>query len=232
MKFYSGICFDEQGISTSIRAMHMQTELMGNISKNVNGFDKIGYQRQESVVSSFAEYVGPHALSTIQDESVGRLYNSNNPLDFALAQSGYFQCKTANGIKLTRDGRFKLDKNGNLLTLDDNKVLSKDGTAIKFKKIPQNLSDIKVNLDGDITTFDKDTNKEIKIASISVVSGNGSINEDPNVRQGFVESSNVSMHQEMFNLIPIRRNFDANHQMIVIQNDELTKTIQELGKAT
>ena len=230
MKFYSGICFDESGISTSIRAMHMQTELMSNISKNVNGFDKVGYQREESVISSFAEYIGPHALSTVKDASVGRLYNSGNPLDFALAKQGYFQCKTTNGIKLTRDGRFKLDKDGYLLTLDDNKVLSKDGTPVKFKKIPQNLSDIKVNLNGDITALDRDINKMVKVSSLSVVSNNGSMLESPDVRQSFIENSNVQMHQEMFNLVPIRRNFDANRQMIVIQNEELSNAIQELVK--
>lgn len=231
MKFYSGICFDESGISTSIRALHMQTELMDSVSKNINGFDKVGYQREESVISSFAEYIGPHALSTIKDESVGRLYNSNNPLDFALGQKGYFQCKTDNGIKLTRDGRFKLDKKGNLLTLDDNKVLAKDGTAIKFKKVPQNLSDIKVDLNGDITVIDREANKIEKVSSLSVVSNDGSINEDPDVRQGFTESSNVSMHEEMFKLVPIRRNFDANRQMIMIQNQELSKVIQKLGES-
>ncbi|MFA6989484.1 MAG: flagellar basal body rod C-terminal domain-containing protein [Candidatus Gastranaerophilaceae bacterium] len=231
MKFYSGICFDESGISTSIRAMHLQTELMSNISKNITGFDKVGYQREESVISSFSEYIGPHALSVVKDESVGRLYNSGNSLDFALAKPGYFQCQTKNGIKLNRDGRFKLDKNGNLLTLDDNKVLSKDGTAIKFNKIPQSLSDIKVGVNGDITAFDRETNKTTKIASFSVVSSNGSLSEDPDVRQGFVETSNVKMHEEVFNLVPVRRNFDANRQMIVTQNDELTKAIQELGRA-
>jgi flagellar basal-body rod protein FlgF len=232
MKFYSGICFDEQGISTSIRAMHLQSELLSNISKNVTGFDKVGYQREESVVSSFAEYIGPHALSVVKDESVGRLYNSGNPLDFALATQGYFQVKTKNGTKLTRDGRFKLDKNGNLLTLEDDKVLSKDGLPIKFNKVPQSLSDIKVAINGDITALDQDTKKMTKVASLGAVSNNGSLIEEMDVRQGFVENSNVKMHEEVFKLVPVRRNFEANRQMVVIQNEELSKIIQELGRSS
>lgn len=230
MKIYGGVYYDESGISTSIRGMYLQSELLSNTSKNVTGFDKVGYQREESVISSFAEYIGLNGLSTVKDESVGRMYNTQNPLDFALGKEGYFQYKTPDGIKLTRDGRFKIDKNGYLLTMEDYKVLSKEGVPVKFNKVPEQLSDVKVDINGDIKTFDKAENKVKKVASLSVALSNGSIADAPDVRQGFVESSNVKLQQEMFNLVPVRRNFEANRQMIVTQNEELSKAIQELGR--
>ena len=48
---------------------------------------------------------------------------SKNPLDITMANKGYFQVQTPEGVQLTRDGRFKLDKSGNLLNLEDNPVL-------------------------------------------------------------------------------------------------------------
>ena len=35
----------------------MQMDIMGIFGENVIGFDKIGYQRKEAVISSFAEYI-------------------------------------------------------------------------------------------------------------------------------------------------------------------------------
>ena len=50
-----------------------------------------------------------------RDDKVGRISVSPNPLDIALANKGYFQTETENGVKLTRDGRFKIGKRRNLI---------------------------------------------------------------------------------------------------------------------
>jgi flagellar basal-body rod protein FlgF len=230
MKLFGGIYYSEDGLSTSIRGMHLQTTLLNNINDNVTGFGKVGYQRKVPVLSSFAELIGANALSEVSDESVGRLRQTKNPLDFALAQKGYFQCQTPNGIKLTRDGRFKLDKNGYLLTLDDNKVLSITGQPVKLSKIPDSLDRIKVDKEGLITIFDPETKTSTTEGQISVVASDGSITRQVDLRQGFTEDSNVRLHSEVFQLVPVRRNFEANRQAYIVQNNLLTKVIQELGK--
>ena len=232
MKIYGGVYYSENGISTSIRGMHMQTELLGCISSNVSGFNKVGYQKELPVISSFSEYVGVHGLSKVKDDNVGRLYQSGNPLDLALGKKGYFQCVTPNGVKLIRDGRFKLDKNGNLLTLENFKVLGNDGQAIKFKHMPEKLEDIKISVDGKISVMNIKENKMQDMGTLSVVSSDGNVMSDVDVRQGFSETSNVSLHEEFFNMVPVRRNFDANRQLYIIQNDELTKAIQSLGSSS
>ena len=56
MQINGGVRFCEQGMKASIRAMHVQSELIGMINENVAGFDKVGYQRKEPIVSSFTEY--------------------------------------------------------------------------------------------------------------------------------------------------------------------------------
>lgn len=232
MKMYGGIHFDENGLSNSIRGMHLQTTILNTITDNITGFNKVGYQRKESVVSSFSEIVGIHGVSEVNDTTPGRISSTGNPLDFALPDESYFQYKTPEGIKLTKDGRFKLDKDGNLLTLENYKVLDTDGNPVQFKHIPERLEDIKVSQDGNIKVLNRATLKQIDCGHISVVSENGSSVKKPDIRQGFVESSNVSLQKEVFDIVPIRRNFEANRQLFIIQNDELTKTIQELGRSS
>ncbi len=230
MKVYGGIIFDEKGISTTLRGMHMQQTIINTVNKNVLGFGKVGYQRSVPVISSFSEVIGVHAYSEAKDTSIGRVRATDNPLDLALACEGYFQYKTPYGIKLTRDGRFKLDKHGNLLTLEGHKVMNIGGQPMKLKNYPEDLKKIRVSHEGDITYLDQDKGKYISFGRLSVVSNDGSYVKDVDVRQGYTEDSNVRLNTEVMQLVPIRRNFEANRQLFIAQNDKLSKTIQELGR--
>ena len=229
MKINGGIRYCEKGLTASLRAMHVQSELIGMYNENVTGFDKIGYQRKEPVVSSFTEYIGVHGLSQTVDDQIGRIAMSDNPLDLALANKGYFQTQTAEGVRLTRDGRFKLDRNGNLLTLEDAQVLSSAGTPIQLPIVPEKIEDVKINSKGLVSVFNKNTNKLESVAYIGVVDSNGIIVTDPQVKQGYNEYSNVSLQNEFISMMPIIRNFEANRQIFMIQNQNLQKVISQLG---
>ncbi len=229
MKLFGGIT-NESGVTASIRAMHLQSEIVGISNDNIMGFDKIGYQRKEAVVSSFAEYLGVHGLSTMTDDSVGRIALSKNPLDFAISEKGYFQVQGSEGIKLTRDGRFRLDKEGYLLTNENEKVLANNGTPVKFSTIPKDLKEVKVDANGKIAVYDPEAHSLSEVATLSVVTDEGIAVIDPNVRQGYNEFSNVQMASEFMRLLPAKQNFEANRRMFVIQNSSLTKIIERLSQ--
>lgn len=231
MKINGGIRYCEKGLTTSLRAMHVQSELIGMYNENVGGFDKIGYQRQEPVVSSFTEFLGIHGLSKTTDDKVGRISVSENPLDLALANKGYFQIQTADGTKLTRDGRFKLDKKGNLLTLEDDKVLSNAGVPIQLPVVPEQLQDVKINSKGLVSVLNRKTNKFETAGYVGVVDTNGVVVMNPEVKQGYNEYSNVSLQDEFISMMPVIRNFEANRQIFMIQNQNLQKVISQLGQA-
>ena len=224
-----GIRYCEKGLTTSLRAMHVQSELIGMYNENVTGFDKIGFQRKDPVVSSFTEYIGVHGLSQTIDDKVGRIAMSDNPLDLALANKGYFQVQSAEGIKLTRDGRFKLDKEGNLLTLEDASVLSSAGVPIKLPVVPEKIEDVKSNSKGLVSVFNKNTNKLENVAFLGIVDASGVIVMDPQVKQGYNEYSNVALQNEFISMMPVIRNFEANRQIFMIQNQNLQKVISQLG---
>ena len=181
MLIRGGINYVDSGMTASLMAMHLQSEIIAINNENITGFDKIGYQRQDPVVSSFTEFIGVHGLSKATDDQVGRIALSDNPLDCAIAVKGYFQTMDKDGIKITRDGRFKLDNQGNLLTLQDAQVLSNAGMPIKQK---------------------------------------------------YNEYSNVSLQNEFLTMMPTIRNFEANRQLFLIQNQNLQKVINQLGSAS
>ncbi len=224
-----GINYNERGIINNIRAMRMQTALMAITNENVVGFDKIGYQRKIPVVSSFAEFIGEDALSTTTDDTVGRLGLTENPLDVALAEKGYFQLQTKEGIKLTRDGRFKMNKNGEILSLDGSKVLTNMGTPLVLPFVPEKLEDISIDLNGVVRVLNNKTRKFETAGTLSVVTQDGLAVLAPNVRQGYNEYSNVSLQSEFLQAIPYTRTFEANRQLYSIQNSNLQRAISSLG---
>ena len=223
------IHYTEPGIVQNIRAMRRQAILMGIANENITGFDKIGYQRKIPVISSFAEFLGEDAVSTTTDNSVGRLGLTSNPLDCALAEKGYFQVLTKDGIRLTRDGRFKMNKDGEISTLDGAKVLTNMGTPLVLPIIPDRLEDISIDLDGAVRVLNTRTRKFETAGILSVVTPDGTAVLHPNVRQYYNEYSNVNLQTEFLEAMLYPKTFDANMQLYQIQNLNLQKLISSLS---
>jgi flagellar basal body rod protein FlgG len=229
MQINGGVRFCEHGMKASIRAMHVQSEVLGMINENVSGFDKVGFQRREPVVSSFTEYIGVHGLSTTIDDQPGRIMVSKNPLDISMANKGYFQVQTPEGVRLTRDGRFKLDKFENLLDLEDNHVLSDAGMPIQLPIVPDNAAEVIINTKGKISVYDKSDGGLIDAGYLGIVDSNGMAVLNPDVKQGYNEHSNVVIQNEFLAIKPVVRNFEANRQIFLIERSNLQKVISQLG---
>lgn len=220
----------QSGLHDSIGAMHMQMELMGIGNANVQGFDKVGFQRKDPVVSSFADVIGIHALSESVDDKVGRIAETSHPLDIALANKGYLQLLNKDGtIELTRDGRFKLNEKGELLGIEDQKVLTQGGTPIVLPFLPEEAKDITIDKNGKLFIYNRETRKVEFVDTIGVVSQEGKTVLEPDIKQGCLEFSNVNLAQEFLEMLPYRKNFDANRQLFLIQNEVLSGAIQQLG---
>ena len=231
MKLAAGINFDASGIAQSINAMQMSMDIMGIFGENIVGFDKIGYHRKEAVISSFAEYLGVNALSHCVDEQVGRLTMTERPLDIALSDKGYFQVMNEDGsIELTRDGRFTLNKDAELITQQNQKVLSITGKPIVLPFIPEEKDKIKIGLDGKIGVFSPEQRGLVTAGTIGVVNTDGALIGANCVRQGYIESSNVQLEKEYAEIANYQRTFSANKQMFKMQNNNLSNAIQTLGR--
>ncbi len=231
MRLAAGINFDANGLAQSVNAMQLEMDIMGIFGENVIGFDKIGYQRKEAVISSFAEYLGPYALSHNIDNQVGRLTLTQRPLDIALSEKGYFQVLNNDGsIELTRDGRFMVNKDGELLTQQNQKVLSQTGSPLVLPYVPDDTSKIVIGLDGKIGVFDDKKRGVLNAGTIGVINEDGSLVSSNCVRQGYVESSNVQLEKEYIEMANYKRSFQANSTMFKMQNSKLSNAISRLGQ--
>ncbi|MFN8615338.1 MAG: hypothetical protein U0003_05460 [Vampirovibrionales bacterium] len=223
----------DPGLAISTHAMTATMQVVGMHTDNIANFGVPGYHRKQPVVTSFVEFLGANAVDEVVSDEIGRVRRTENPLDVALNTPGFFQKVGPGGrVELTRDGRMRLDAEGNLLSMDNKPVMAVDGRPIRLPFIPGNLSkDFTISPQGDIAVFDPNTSQSVTVARLSVVTAQGTPPETVDMRQHHVEDSNVFLQKEFSALVPLRRQFEANRQLFLIQSDTLSRVIQELGRA-
>lgn len=175
----------------------------------------------------------------------GSLIQTGNPLDLAVQGEGFFQVLTDSGeICYTRDGSFKRDANGTVVT--------SDGYPIQPNiTIPNDATEIVVGLNGVVSirqagSADLTQVGQIQLARFANPAGLESIGRNlfqqtpasgnavlgtagqgefakTTVTQGILEGANVQMVEELINLISAQRAFEANSKVIQA-SDELLKT--------
>jgi flagellar basal-body rod protein FlgF len=104
-----------------------------------------GYKPESSVQQSFGEMLlhdtangqtvgtidtGVEVSKGVTDLAQGPIETTDQPLDFAIAGSGFFAVRTAAGVEYTRDGQFNENAAGRLVDQFGNEVLSANGQAI------------------------------------------------------------------------------------------------------
>jgi flagellar basal-body rod protein FlgF len=174
--------------------------------------------------------------------SPGTLQVSGNPLDVALSQNGFFAVQVEGGGEAyTRQGRFQVDANGYLTTLNGQKVLSaEDGTI----QVGSDHRSTYLSADGGV--YVQDTEGEHRyINRLKVVNptaaelsrrpdGLFDVNAQwhPHVEQismktESVELSNVNVAQSMVEMIKQNRMFDLNMRMVQVA-DQNARSAQNL----
>lgn len=179
------------------------------------------------------------------DTQQGFLEPTQNPLHFSIVGEGFFKVQTPQGIAYTRAGNFTLDAERRLVTPQGYPVLANGapviidpGMAAEGAVTMENLK-LRVSPDGllsidgteiarlDVVTFD-DLTKLKKVGENLYVSEGAQEMMPVNyeVRQGFVEKSNVNPIKEMVNLIEIQRTFESVQRTIRGLDESSEKLIE------
>jgi len=191
--------------------------------------------------------VRPTAVTKIFTQ--GNLKQTNNNLDLAIQGDGFFQIQLPDGrIAYTRDGAFKLDANGNIVTSDGYKLIPEI-------TLPATTVQVSIGADGVVSILEAGQTKmqqigQIQLAKFINPAGlhslgsnlyiNTSASGDPivstpgidglgEIRQGFIEMSNVQLVEEMTDLITGQRAYDAASKAIMT-SDEMLQTVNNLKR--
>ncbi len=177
---------------------------------------------------------GVRPVATQKIFSQGEFQQTENSLDVVIAGRGFFQIQLPNGdIAYSRDGAWKLNNNGQIVTSDGylvipNMTVPQNSLGINITsqgivavKLP-NQVDLEVI--GQIETADfinpaglKALGRNLFIptgSSGDPVTGIPGTQEFGEIEQGFIEMSNVKVVEEMVNMIVAQRAYEANSKSI------------------
>ncbi len=184
---------------------------------------------------------GTRPVAVSKNFSGGELQLTKNELDLALEGDGFFKVTMPNGdTAYTRAGSFKLDREGRIVT-PDGFLLDPEIT------IPPDALSVSVGLDGTVSVLQagESTPREVgtiqlarfanpagllsigkNLFQLSDASGDeisGTAGEDGfgTIAQGFLEMSNVSVVDEMVNMITAQRAYETNSKVVQTSDDML-----------
>ncbi len=188
--------------------------------------------------------LGVKVGETYTDYSQGPFKVTDNVFDLALSGDGFFACQytTKSGetsVKYTRDGSFTLNVNGELVTKDGDFVLDEAGNRIKLdpKKKTMFDSDGTIMQDGrvvgrvQITDFeDYNYLEHYGESYFRPIEGAQMKAPEAVLYSGYLEQSNVTVINEMVELISVTRNYETNQKMIQTIDGTLEIAANQLGK--
>jgi len=202
--------------------------------------------QQTALPSGMQLGTGVRTVATERIHTQGNPQSSGNSKDLMINGSGFFSVLMPDGTTAyTRDGAFQADSNGQMVT--------SSGFVIQPAiTIPANAQTITVGRDGAVSVTTAGSNAPTQIGTIQVTTfvnpagleskgenlyvetgSSGSPNTNTPgtngagvVMQGFVETSNVNVVEEMVNMIQTQRAYEINSKAITTSDQMLAKLAQ------
>jgi flagellar basal-body rod protein FlgG len=202
------------------------------IAGNLANADAVGFKgavMDFQELSDGSQALGASTRGSHVSLDAGKLYKSGGPFDMAIDGAGFFVVQRRDGsTAYTRDGQFSREADGSLRNAD--------GDALVGVKIPANALSVKVDADGNVTAAGSDEKSADSLGRIRVAmfaspenlrslggttfvetktSGHAQL-VDPGhhgsgtIAFGHLEKSNVSIMEEMMEILAAQRAFEAN----------------------
>lgn len=183
------------------------------------------------IVGSLGLGVETNELYTDFDQ--GSFKSTDTSTDMALGGEGFFVVQTPDGERFTRNGNFLLGKEGILLTKDGYPVMGENGPiAVESDKFFVNQDGMIIDRENDvyidrlkIVRFENERYLKKQGESLwdtNLIAGSPYVaegDERPRVLQGFTETSNVNVVNEMVQMIEVNRAYEANQKSIQTEDD-------------
>lgn len=233
--------------------MRADAEAVRVIGHNIANAQVTGYRRQIPVnaLSSTFAMAADEATLNMQatetsaptthiatDSRAGVLKSTGRPLDVALEGSGYLMLQAAGGPLLTRRGDLQVSAQGMLTAASGELVLGEQGPIEIGADVPV------IDADGTLHVNDQvlDRLQVVQVTNEAALQylGNGLfagtdaagivVQEQSLLRQGFLETSNISPVGEMVQMMEAMRRFEGAQRFARGYDQMLEKAISELGK--
>lgn len=246
--------------ATGMGAQQLRLDVISNNLANVNttGFKKSRAEFEDLIYQNIKQAGGelpgggqvPTSIQVglgVRPVAIGKIFSqgdyvqTTNPLDMAIEGRGFFKVLSNGQEYFTRDGTFKMDKDGYICTANGDRLQP------EFT-VPLQTTNIQIDNMGKITCYGS-TNTILGSGQISlftfpnqaglsnmgrnlwqtteasgaVIEGQPGIDGVGTLAQGYLENSNVNVVEEMVNMIISQRAYELNSKAIQTADDMLQK---------
>ncbi|HEY4192732.1 MAG TPA: flagellar basal-body rod protein FlgF [Mesorhizobium sp.] len=236
----------QDSLYVSLSAQIALERRLDTIADNVANASTVGFRATGVKFEDVVSGSGPKSVSftssgnTYLSSAHGALTETGNPFDFAVQGDAWFGIETPAGTVMTRDGRFSMNENGELMSIEGHPVLDAGGSPLQLDPRggpPTAGSDGSLRqggqLVGTIGLFDFDPGKNfVRYGNSGIVPAREpepmTDRADIGIAQGFVEESNVNPVLEMTRLISVQRAFEntaAIMRQTTASSDDAIKTL-------
>ena len=221
------------------------------VANNIANADTAGFKVESLMVATEPRRPAkdqqlPHLARFVLDNGVARdftqgsLSRTDNPLDVAVDGDAFFTVRTANGERYTRDGRFRPDPQGRLVTAGGDVVLGDGGAEIVLRPDeppPTIAADGTVSQGelriGRLALARFDSNAALSKEGDNLYMADGVTPQpapDVRVHQGMVETSNAQPVLEIVKLIELSRSYERVSRIIDNAQDLSRRAVERLGR--
>ncbi|MCD7879623.1 MAG: flagellar hook basal-body protein [Candidatus Gastranaerophilales bacterium] len=227
-------------IDKGIVNAEIQFERMGYISTNISNYNTYGYKSVR-----FEQMLGENGyLSGVErtNFSQGGIQRTSNQFNVAIDGAGFIPVTSPTGdVTYTREGSFKVDKDGYLITNDG--YLVGDGI-----QLPVNYDNLVINAGGDVEVISKDGTKREYLGNIPLVNFQNPealkkadnnkyyltaesgepilLKEHKKFKQGNIELTNMDIITEVDSLIRLNASMLASFKVMTVANEMYSQALQ------
>jgi flagellar basal-body rod protein FlgG len=202
--------------------------------------------QQNMLPSGLQLGTGVRPVGTARVFSQGNLNRTENPLDLAINGNGFLQVQMPDGTTAyTRDGALRVDAQGQLVTANGNPITP----AIT---VPPNATSVTIGSDGVVSAVVPGNANATQVGTIQTATfvnpggldpvgqnlfrettasgaptvGMPGLNGHGTISQGYVETSNVNVVEELVSMIQTQRAYEINSKAIQTSDQMLGRLSQ------
>jgi flagellar basal-body rod protein FlgF len=242
----------DSGYYAACAGLAAQTQALELVAHNLANLATTGYRGQQTTFRSLLAGNGSAGTNPLNvavndfgvlsgswvDLTSGSMVATGNPLDAAVAGSGFFTVQSGQGVLYTRDGSFHLTSTGQLVTSQGNAVLGEQGPVILPGGNVAIGPDGTISVDGSVVDklrlaeFSPGTTlTAVGNSTYSAPQGSALVAAESTVSQGMLEGSNVSPTEAVVQMITVQRNAEMLSRALSALDGQLNQiAVQDLPK--
>lgn len=218
-------------LGTSARRLEGAAQNIANVSTP-------GYKRRLRAPALTGDGYAATLAQVRHDLGAGKLSQTDRPLDLAINGHGWFQLRQGDAILYSRQGSFRLQPDGtvaaangavlqqagggDLVLTDESVWIGADGTVFE--------SDQQVAKIGIFRAPDTATLEPVDGTAFRLIGDEATAVDAPQIRQGMIEASNVSVGDEMVTMMAAMRQAESGARLVQTWDELMGRAITSFGQ--